>query len=350
MLTHVWTKLLIAAGSAYLAAATVWVVASGFRESTDLLNVACDPTRELWSEMNAAFVRHYAEKKGVNARIRMSHGGSASQAQLVTKGLEADVLTLAMFPDTDLVRKAGLLDAGWEKKLPNRSLPYVSTIVFVVRKGNPKGVRGWTDLGRTDVSVVTPDPRTSGNGKWSFLALWGSVVWTDGSREQAREFTRGVYQRTPGLDSAARAATLTFVKARRGDVHLTWENEAKLEVEESGGDLEIVYPAGGTGAKPLSVLAEPHVAVVDRTADRRGTRATAEAYLRFLYTEPAQEIIAKHHHRPTDEKVAARYQDRFPEMDLRPATTLVASGTWDEVLTTFFAPGAEFDRMVAGKK
>ena len=343
-----WTRILIAAGGAYLAAAAVWVVASGFRESTDLLNVACDPTRELWSEMNAAFVRDYAEKKGVKANIRMSHGGSASQAQLVTKGLEADVLTLAMFPDTDLVRKAGLIDTGWEQKLPNRSLPYVSTIVFVVRKGNPKDVRGWSDLGRADVSVVTPDPRTSGNGKWSFLALWGSVMWTGGSTEQAREFTHGVYQRTPGLDSAARAATLTFVKARRGDVHLTWENEAKLEVEESAGDLEIVYPVAG--GRTLSVLAEPHVAVVGRTADRRGTRATAEAYLRFLYTEPAQEIIAKHHHRPTDEKVAARYRDRFPAMELRPATTLVPSGTWDEVLTTYFAPGAEFDRMYAGKK
>jgi sulfate/thiosulfate-binding protein len=346
----VWSKLLLAAGGAYILAAAAWVVSSGFCESTDLLNVACDPTRELWTEMNAAFVRDYAEKKGVKASIRMSHGGSASQAQLVTKGLEADVLTLAMFPDTDLVRKAGLLDPGWEKKLPNRSLPYVSTIVFVVRKGNPKGVRGWSDLGRADVSVVTPDPRTSGNGKWSFLALWGSVIWTGGSTEQAREFTRGVYQRTPGLDSAARAATLTFVKARRGDVHLTWENEAKLEVEESGGDLEIVYPLAG--GKAMSVLAEPHVAVVDRTADRRGTRATAEAYLRFLYTEPAQEIIAKHHHRPTDPTVAARHRDRFPAMDLRPATSLAGDGkgTWDEVLTTFFAPGAEFDRMVAGKK
>ena len=346
----VWMKLLFAAGGVYLIGAAAWVVSSGFRESTDLLNVACDPTRELWSEMNAAFVRDYAEKKGVTAHVRMSHGGSASQAQLVTKGLEADVLTLAMFPDTDLVRKAGLLEAGWEQELPNRSLPYVSTIVFVVRQGNPKGVRGWADLGRSDVSVVTPDPRTSGNGKWSFLALWGSVIWTGGSTDQAREFTRGVYSRTPGLDSAARAATLTFVKARRGDVHLTWENEAKLEVEESGGELEIVYPVAGNGTKPLSVLAEPHVAVVARTADRRGTRATAEAYLRFLYTAPAQEIIAKHHHRPTDAAVAARYRDRFPDMDLRPATSLVPSGTWDEVLRTYFAPGAEFDRMYAGKK
>ena len=344
----VWTKLLLAAGGAYLVAAAAWVVSSGFHESTDLLNVACDPTRELWAEMNTAFVRDYAETKGVTAHVRMSHGGSASQAQLVTKGLEADVLTLAMFPDTDLVRKAGLLDAGWEQKLPNRSLPYVSTIVFVVRRGNPKGVHGWADLGRPDVSAVTPDPRTSGNGKWSFLALWGSVVWTGGTTEQAREFTRGVYTRTPGLDSAARAATLTFVKARRGDVHLTWENEARLEVEESGGDLEVVYPIAG--GRTLSVLAEPHVTVVERTADRRGTRETAEAYLRFLYTEPAQEIIAKHHHRPTDPRVAARYRDRFPDMNMRPATSLVPSGTWDEVHTTYFAPGAEFDRMYAGKK
>jgi len=343
----VWTKLLLAAGGAYLVAAVAWIVSAGVvRDSggTDLLNVACDPTRELWRDMNAAFTRDYAEKKGVSVTVRMSHGGSASQAQAVANGLEADVVTLAMFPDTDIVRKAGLMDAGWERKLKNRSLPYESTIVFVVRKGNPKNVRGWADLAREDVAVITPNPKTSGNGKWSFLALWGSVVWTGGTEDEAREYVRGVYQRTPTLDAAARGATMTFASKKIGDVHLTWENEARLEVEEGHGELEIVYPLNRTG-KAMSVLAEPHVALVDKVADRRGTRAAGEAYLNFLYTEPAQEIIAQHHHRPTNKRVFDRHRDHFPDLDLRTATSLVPSGTWNDVLRTYFADGAEFDRM-----
>lgn len=336
-----WAKLLLAAGGLYLVAAAGWVISAGVVRDTggaDILNVACDPTRELWRDMNTAFTRNYFEKRQVTVNVRQSHGGSASQAQAVANGLEADVVTLALFPDTDIVRKAGLMPVGWETRLPNRSLPYTSTIVFVVRKGNPKGVRGWADLTRDDVAVITPNPKTSGNGKWSFLALWGSVIWTGGSEEQARAFVTGVYRRVPSLDAAARGATMTFATKRIGDVHLTWENEARLEVEEGGGELEIVYP-------PLSVLAEPHVAVVDRSVDRRGTRTVAEAYLHYLYTEPAQEIIARHHHRPTNPKVFERHRDRFPALDLRAARTLVPSGAWDEVLTRFFADGAEFDRI-----
>lgn len=347
-----WPKFLLIAAGTYLVAAAAWIVSAGVvRESggTDVLNVACDPTRELWRDLNAAFTRDYAEKKAASVTVRMSHGGSASQAQAVANGLEADVVTLAMFPDTDMVRKAGLMEAGWEKRLPNRSLPYVSTIVFVVRKGNPKNVRGWPDLARDDVAVITPSPKTSGNGKWSFLALWGSVIWCGGTTDRAREYVRGVYQRTPGLDAAARGATMTFANKKIGDVHLTWENEAKLEVEEGRGELEIVYPAAPGVAKPLSVLAEPHVAVVDASVDRRGTRAAAEAYLNFLYTEPAQDIIARHHHRPTTPRVFARHRDQFPDMDLRTATSLVPSGTWDEVLSTYFADGAEFDRMYSAR-
>ncbi|MFO0801066.1 MAG: sulfate ABC transporter substrate-binding protein [Gemmataceae bacterium] len=342
-----WTKLLFAVGGAYLVAAAAWIVSAGVVRDgggTDLLNVACDPTRELWRDINAAFVRDYSEKKGATVTVRMSHGGSASQAQAVANGLEADVVTLAMFPDTDMVRKAGLLEVGWEKRLPNRSLPYTSTIVFVVRKGNPKNVRGWADLARDDVSVITPNPKTSGNGKWSFLALWGSVIWTGGTEAEAREYVRGVYGRTPVLDAAARGATMTFASKKIGDVHLTWENEARLEVDEGHGELEIVYPLGRAG-KPLSVLAEPHVALVDKVADRRGTRVAAEAYLNFLYTEAAQELIARHHHRPTMKRVADRHRDQFPALDLRTATGLVPSGTWDEVLRTYFADGAEFDQM-----
>ncbi|QDU21550.1 sulfate ABC transporter substrate-binding protein [Urbifossiella limnaea] len=342
-----WTKFLFAVGGVYLVAAAAWIVSAGVVRDgggTDLLNVACDPTRELWRDINAAFIRDYAEKKGTTVTVRMSHGGSASQAQAVANGLEADVVTLAMFPDTDMVRKAGLLEAGWEKKLPNRSLPYVSTIVFVVRKGNPKNVRGWADLARDDVSAITPNPKTSGNGKWSFLALWGSVIWSGGTEAEAREYVRGVYSRTPVLDAAARGATMTFASKKIGDVHLTWENEAHLEVDEGHGELEIVYPLSRAG-KAMSVLAEPHVALVDKVADRRGTRVAAEAYLNFLYTEPAQELIARHHHRPTLKRVADRHRDHFPDLDLRTATGLVPSGTWDEVLRTYFADGAEFDQM-----
>jgi sulfate transport system substrate-binding protein len=214
--------------------------------------------------------------------------------------------------------------------------------VFVVRKGNPKGVRDWSDLARADLGVITPNPKTSGNGKWSFLALWGSVVWRGGTDEQACEFVTQVYHRVPVLDAGARGATMTFAHKAIGDVHLTWENEAHLEVQEAGGSLEIVYP-------PLSVLAEPHVALIDANADRKGTRAQAEAYLRFLYTPDAQEIIAKHYHRPTDPAVFARHADRFPELDLRRATTLVPSGKWDDVQRRFFAEGGVFDRIYAGR-
>ena len=222
-----------------------------------------------------------------------SHGGSGSQARAVADGLDADVVTLGLFPDTDAVRKAGKIDPGWEGRLPNRSLPYTSTIVFVVRRGNPKQVRDWPDLARDGVEVITPNPKTSGNGKWSFLALWGSVTTRGGSEAQAAEFVERVYRRVPVLDAAARGATMTFAQKKLGDVHLTWENEAVLEVEEARGALEIVYP-------PVSVLAEPPVAVVDAVVRRKGTTAVATAYLQYLYTEEAQEVIARHHYRPTN--------------------------------------------------
>ena len=338
-----WAKVLLGLAVAHVITAGAWIVSAGFGRN-QLLNVACDPTRELWRDLNAAFVAHYEQQHGERLFIRQSHGGSGSQARAVIDGLPADVATLALWTDTDAIRKAGRIDPGptgrWEDRLPNRSLPYVSTIVFVVRKGNSKAVRDWSDLVRPDVAVVTPNPKTSGNGKWSFLALWGSVVWRGGSDEQAREFVGRVYRRVPVLDAAARGATMTFAQKAIGDVHLTWENEARLEVREAGGNLEIVYPS-------VSVLAEPHVALIDANVDRKGTRAQAEAYLRFLYTPEAQEIIAKHHHRPTDPAVFARHRDRFPELDLRRAPTLVPSGTWDEVQKRFFADGGAFDRIYA---
>ncbi len=346
-----WKRVLLWLVVGYLVAAGAWVIASGFGRKEQLLNVACDPTRELWHDMNAAFAAHYEREQGLKLLIRQSHGGSGSQARAVIDGLPADVITLALWTDTDAVRKAGLLDADWENRYPNRSLPYVSTIVFVVRKGNPKNIRGWTDLTRPDVEVITPNPKTSGNGKWSFLTLWGSVVWRGGTEDAARAFVTAAYRRVPVLDAAARSATMTFAQKRIGDVHLTWENEAHLEVKEADGELEIVHPGAGTGAGAISVLAEPHVAVVDANVHRKGTAAVADAYVRFLYTEEAQELIAKNFHRPTNEAVFARHQALFPPMDLRRATTLVPSGKWDDVQKTFFAEGAIFDQIqAAGRK
>jgi sulfate/thiosulfate-binding protein len=346
-----WAKALLVGVALYVAAAAVWVVAAGVQSESsgvEILNVACDPTRELWRDMNAAFVRDQEARQNAKPTIRMSHGGSGSQARAVVDGLDADVATLALYTDTDAIRKAKLIDEGWETKLPNRSLPYISTIVMVVRQGNPKNVHDWADLAREDVAVITPNPKTSGNGKWSFLAMWGSVMWRDGTEEQARAFVKGVFTHVPVLDPAARGATMTFASKNIGDVHLTWENEAHLEVQESGGKLEIIYPRRGN-EKPLSVLAEPHVAIVDKNVDRKGTRAVAEAYMKFLYTEPAQEIIAKNFHRPTDPKVFALHRDIFPDMDLRRATDLVQSKKWDEVQKRFFAEGGEFDKIYQKK-
>jgi sulfate/thiosulfate transport system substrate-binding protein len=331
-------NVLIIVGALYLLAATAWVVSSGVireRGSLELLNVACDPTRELWNDLNVAFLRRSA----LPLTIRQSHGGSGSQARAVIDGLDADVVTLALFSDTDAIRKAGLVDANWLDHLPNRSLPFVSTIVFVVRKGNPKHVREWPDLLRDDVQVVTPNPKTSGNGKWSFLALWAALRHAGYSEHATETAITNVYRRVPVLDASARGCTMTFAQKLLGDVHLTWENEAHLEVQESRGELEIVYPR-------VSILAEPHVALVDRVVDRKGTRTMAEAYLKFLYTEAAQELIAKHHYRPTHDAVIARTADRFPIMTLIPANRV---GTWAEIQQRFFAEGGVFDAIYGGK-
>jgi sulfate transport system substrate-binding protein len=265
----------------------------------------------------------------------------------VIDGLAADVVTLALWSDTNAIRKAGLIDDDWENRYPNRSLPYTSTIVFVVRKGNPKNIRDWSDLTRSDVEIITPNPKTSGNGKWSFVSMWGSVIWRGGSEEDAREFVTRAYKRVPVLDAAARGATVTFAQKGLGDVHLTWENEAHLEVKEAGGKLEIVYPGANLPGGPISVLAEPHIAVVDVNVRRKGTAEIADAYVRFLYTREAQELIAKNFHRPFDKEVFARYQSLFPPMDLRRATTLVPSGKWDDIQKKFFAEGQMFDRIQA---
>lgn len=307
---------------------------AGEKKALTLINVSYDPTRELWIDINSKFIPLYEKEHGVNLTIKPSHGGSGTQARSVVDGLEADVVTLALWSDTNLLHKRGLLRAGWDEQFPNRSLPYLSTIVFVVRKGNPKGIKDWPDLVKQGVVVVTPNPKTSGNGKLSFLGAWGSVLQRGGSDDDAKKFVAELYKHTEKLDVGARGSTNTFTKKGLGDVHLTWENEAHLEVRESNGELELIYP-------PVSIRAEPHVAVVDGNVDRKGTREAAEAYLNFLYTDEGQEIIAKHFYRPVNEAVLARHQETFRPIELFSVTAVAKD--WDAAQDRFFADGAVFD-------
>jgi sulfate transport system substrate-binding protein len=333
-----WIKSLLILAGAVVVGAAVWVFVGQTPKgsSLELLNVSYDPTRELWRDLNDRFISQYEKETDTKLVIKQSHGGSGSQARAVIDGLEADVVTLALWQDTDAIRRKGLIADGWEEKLPNHSLPYISTIVFVVRKGNPKGIHDWPDLVREGVSIVTPNPKTSGNGKLSFLSAWGSVVERSGSEKEARAFVTALYRQTPVLDSGARGSTTTFAQKKIGDVHLTWENEARLEVEEAKGDLEVVYP-------PLSIRAEPYVAVVDANVDHKGTRAAATAYLQFLYTEPAQEVIASHFYRPINEAVLARHATDCPNIKLFPVSATVRD--WDDVQQKFFADGGVFDSI-----
>ena len=307
-------------------------------KSLELLNVSYDPTRELWQGVNQQFAPRYAKETGTTLSIRQSHGGSGSQARAVIDGLDADVVTLAMWPDTDAIRKAGLIDEGWDKRLPNNSVPYTSTVVFVVRKGNPKGIKDWPDIVKPGVEIITPNPKTSGNGKFSLLAAWGSVVTRGGSEKDAEEFVTKLYKQTPVLDQGARGSTTTFVQKQIGDVQLTWENEARLEAKEAGGALEIVYP-------PVSVLAEPPVAWVDANVNRKGTKAAAEAYLKFLYTEAGQELIAQNFYRPINQAVFQRHGDIFPTIKLFPITATAKD--WSDAYAKFFSDGGLFDRVYA---
>ncbi|MBC7817369.1 MAG: sulfate ABC transporter substrate-binding protein [Planctomycetaceae bacterium] len=306
-------------------------------KTVELLNVSYDPTRELWKAINEKFIESYQKTAGVTVAIEQSHGGSSSQARVVMEGLPADVVTLAMWGDTDAIRKAGLINQGWEERLPNGSLPYSSTIVFVVRKGNPKQIKDWPDLVGEGVEVITPHPKTSGNGKLSFLSAWGSVVLRDGSEKDALEFVTKLYKAVPVLDSGARGSTTTFAQRGIGDVHLTWENEAHLEVDEAKGELEIVFPK-------ISIRAEPRVAVVDANVDKKGTRDVAEAYLKYLYTDEAQEIIAEKFYRPYKASVLRAHEKSFPQMELF-SIKQIADGGWGEADKRFFADGAVFDNI-----
>ncbi|MEK6607002.1 MAG: sulfate ABC transporter substrate-binding protein [Myxococcota bacterium] len=308
------------------------------REVT-LLNVSYDPTRELYAAFDVAFARHWKERTGQTVTVNQSHGGSGKQARAVIDGLEADVVTLALAYDIDaLAEKAKLLPKGWPSRLPDRSAPYTSTIVFVVRKGNPKGVHDWDDLAHPGVAVITPNPKTSGGARWSYLAAWGSALRKPGG-DEAKAHTRvtGLYRNVPVLDSGARGATTTFAERGIGDVLVAWESEALLLLAKGGAArFEIVTP-------PLSILAEPPVALVDAYVDKHGTRAVAQAYLEHLYSEEGQEIAAKNFYRPRLPKVAAKYASRFPAITL--FTIDEVFGSWRAAQKTHFDDGGVFDRI-----
>jgi len=305
-----------------------------------LRNVSYDPTRELYVEFNAAFARNWRAKTGQQVRVEQSHGGSGTQARSVIEGNAADVVTLALAADIDAIAATGrLLPVNWQSLLPDNSSPYTATIVFVVRKGNPKGIHDWGDLVRPGVAAITPNPKTSGGARWNYLAAWAwARAQPGGSDASAREFLRRLYANVPVLDAGARGATTTFVHNGLGDVLLTWENEAMLAVREIGGDkLEIVVPS-------VSVLAEPPVAVVERVALRHGTREVARAYLEYLYSKEGQEIIARHYYRPRDPEIAARYAASFPQLRL---ATIADFGGWASVQRTHFSDGGVFDQISA---
>lgn len=310
-------------------------------QAVELLNVSYDPTRELWREYNEKFGATYEKEAKVKVTIKQSHGGSSTQARAVIDGLDADVVTLASFLDTDAIAKKGLIKPDWRERLPNHSLPYTSTIVFVVRKGNPKAIKDWRDLVKPGVEVITPNPKTSGNGYLSFFSAWGSVVLRGGSRDEAVKFVTELYKHVPVLDSGARGATTTFAQKKIGDVQLAWENEARLEVREANGDLDVVYP-------PISIRAEPHVALVDVNVDRKQTRKVAEAYLRYAYTDEAQQLFAKHFYRPTNEAILKQHADSFPEIRLFPVTEIAKD--FPDAHKQFIAEGGVFDTIYKPKR
>jgi sulfate/thiosulfate transport system substrate-binding protein len=311
--------------------------ATGATDPVTILNVSYDPTRELYREFDAAFARYWRKKAGQTVTIRTSHGGSGSQARAVIDGLEADVVTLALAFDIDAIANAGLTDTGWQTRLPNNSTPYTSTIVFLVRKGNPKNVKDWDDLVKPGIQVITPNPKTSGGAQWNYLAAWHYArTLPGGSDATARAFVTQLYKNVPVLDAGARGSTNTFAQRGIGDVLLAWENEAYLAVAESKGQFDIVAP-------PTSILAEPPVAVVDKVASRRGTTAVAQAYLEYLGSPEGQEIAAKYRYRPRDPQVLEKYRSSFADVKL--FTIGEAFDGWQAASKTHFASGAIFDQI-----
>ncbi|MBI4410907.1 MAG: sulfate ABC transporter substrate-binding protein [Deltaproteobacteria bacterium] len=315
-----------------------------------LLNVSYDPTREFYQEFNSAFAKQWQTKKGEKVTINQSHGGSGKQARAVIDGLEADVVTLALAYDIDAIaEKGGLLPANWQSRLPNNSTPYTSTIIFLVKKGNPKGIKDWDDLVKPGLSVITPNPKTSGGARWNYLAAWGYALKKYGNDEaKAKEFVAQLYKNVPVLDSGARGSTTTFVERGIGDVLIAWENEAYLAVNETGstggvgkGKFEVVIPS-------VSILAEPPVALIDKVVDKHKTREVAQAYLEYLYSDEGQEIAAKHYFRPPSAAVAAKYTGRFPKLNLFTIDELF--GGWKKAQAKHFADGGLFDQIYEGAK
>jgi len=313
------------------------------KEPIELLNVSYDPTRELYAAYNKVFSDYWLQKSGQTVTIKQSHGGSGKQSLSVVNGLKADVVTLALGYDVDAIQKAGLIQEGWQKKFEDNSAPYTSTIVFLVRKGNPKGIHDWSDLIKDGVGVITPNPKTSGGARWNYLAAWGYALEQNGGDEnKAKEFISKLFKNVPVLDSGARGSTTTFVERGIGDVLLAWENEALLSTNELGKDkFEIIYPS-------LSILAEPPVAVVDKVVDEHGTREVVEEYLKYLYTPEAQELVAKNYYRPILKDVADKYKEQFPPLKL--LTIDKDFGGWGAAQEKHFADGGLFDQIYAAGK
>ena len=322
-----------------VAAALLWA-GSAFAADVTLLNVSYDPTRELYGEFNKAFAAAWQKDTGKSIEVKQSHGGSGSQARAVIDGLQADVVTLALAYDIDAIAARGLIAPDWQKRLALNASPYTSTIVFLVRKGNPKAIKDWDDLIKPGVAVITPNPKTSGGARWNYLAAWGFAQKKFGSADKAKKFVGDLYQNVPVLDTGARGATNTFVQRGMGDVLLAWENEALLAQRELGkGSFEIVMPS-------LSILAEPPVTVIDANVDKHRTRAVAEAYLKFLYSPQGQELEAKHFYRPRSPQVMAKYAAQFPKV--KTFTIREMFGDWRQVHAKFFADGGIFDQIGPG--
>jgi sulfate/thiosulfate transport system substrate-binding protein len=319
-----------------IAAGLLWA-SSAFATDVTLLNASYDPTRELYADFNKAFAANYQKETGKSVEIKQSHGGSGSQARGVIDGLQADVVSLALAYDIDAIAAKGLVAADWQKRLPLNASPYTSTIVFLVRKGNPKGIKDWDDLIKPGVGVITPNPQTSGGARWNYLAAWGYALKKFGSADKAKQFVGDLYNNVPVLDSGARGATVTFVERGVGDVLLAWENEAFLALREFGKDkFEIVSPS-------VSILAEPPLSVVDAVADRKGTRAVAEAYLRYWYSQEGQEIAARNSYRPRDPEIAKEYENSFAKVEL--FTVDDVFGGWSKAQKEHFGEGGVFDQI-----
>lgn len=314
----------------------LWVTPSRAAD-VSLLNVSYDPTRELYVDFNKAFIAAYQKETGKSVEIKQSHGGSGSQARSVIDGLQADIVTLALAYDIDAIANKGLIATDWQKRLPQNSSPYTSTIVFLVRKGNPKQIKDWDDLVKSGVSVITPNPKTSGGARWNYLAAWGYAEKKFGSEDKVKKFVGDIYKNVPVLDTGARGSTVTFVERGVGDVLLAWENEAFLALKEFGKDkFEIVVPS-------VSILAEPPVTIVDKVVDKKGTRAVAEAYLKYWYTKEAQDIAGRNYYRPTDPEIAKKYAEAFPKVELFKIDDVF--GGWTKAQKTHFADGGVFDQI-----